>query len=191
MTIEEKLKHFLDVSVEGATRKSSMMIDDHTKALDQIFEQHKTDAVRKADLQLKRGMDSLAYDKNKELSKEQIRIKKETSHLQEELKEKVFMEVKELLEEYRSTKNYQKLLIKQIKKAKEFAGEEEIAIYIDPIDSECLQYLQSVTNIPLTVSEYSFMGGTKALIRSKNIVIDDSFETRFNELKEAFTFINK
>lgn len=191
MTIEEKLKHFLDVSVEGATKKSAMMIDDHTKALDQMFEQHKTDAVRKAELQLKLGMDSLEHDKNKELSKEQIRIKKETSYLQEDLKEKIFTEVKDLLEEYRSTKDYQQLLIKQIKKAKEFAGKEEIAIYIDPSDSECLLSLQSVTDVSLTVSEYSFMGGTKALIRSKNIVIDNSFETRFNELKEAFTFINK
>lgn len=191
MTTEEKLQHFLDVSIKSATQKSSTMIDDYAEALNQIFEQHKKDAVRKADLQVKLGTESLEHAKNKELSKEQIRIKKETSLLQEDLKDKLFVEVRDLLEEYMSTSIYQQLLIKQIKEAKAFAGKEEIIIYIDPADSAKLLDLEAAANADLTISEYSFMGGTRAIIHSKNILIDNSFETRLNELKEAFTFINK
>lgn len=191
MTTEEKLKHFMDASIENATSKSTKMIDDYSDALNKIFEDHKTDSVRKADLQVKLGADSLEREKNKELSKEQIKIKKEMTKAQELRKEELFVEVKNLLEEFMSTRAYQNLLIKQITEAKKFAKEEPITIYIDPADSAALTALQTATDCQLTVSEYSFWGGTRAIIHSKNILIDNSFETRLKEEKEAFTFINK
>lgn len=191
MTTEEKLKHFMDASIENATSKSTKMIDDYSNALNKIFEDHKTDSVRKADLQVKLGADSLEREKNKELSKEQIKIKKEMTKAQELRKEELFVEVKNLLEQFMSTRAYQNLLIKQIKEAKKFAKEEPITIYIDPADSAALTALQTATDCQLTVSEYSFLGGTRAIIHSKNILIDNSFETRLKEEKETFTFINK
>lgn len=191
MTTEEKLKYFLDVSVKSATQKSTAMLSDYKNALSQIFEQHKQDITKKAELQVKFGIASLEHDKNKTLAKEQIRIKKETSQLQEDLKETLFSEVKELLEQYRTTKDYEQLLIQQIQAAKNFAGTEDMILYIDPIDVEKQSRLEAVTHIPLTISEYSFMGGTRAIITTRNILIDHSFETKFNELKESFTFINK
>lgn len=191
MTTEEKLKHFMDASIENATSKSTKMIDDYSNALNKIFEDHKTDSVRKADLQIKLGADSLEREKNKELSKEQIKIKKEMTKAQELRKEELFVEVKNLLEQFMSTRAYQNLLIKQIKEAKEFAREEPITIYIDPADSAALTALQTATDCQLIVSEYSFLGGTRAIIHSKNILIDNSFETRLKEEKETFTFINK
>jgi len=191
MTTEEKLKHFLDVSIEGATKQGASMLEDYKEALNQIFEQHKKDAVRKADLQVTLGIASLEHEKNKELSKEQIRIKRETSQLQEELKEQLFTEVKNLLEQYMATEEYQNLLIKQMKEAKKFAGKEEMILYIDPVDSANLNNLEAAVGAQISISKFSFMGGTKAVIQSKNILIDNSFETKFNELKEAFTFMNK
>ena len=191
MTVEEKLKHFLDVSVRGATKKSTTMITDYKNAFNQIFEHHKRDELKKAELQVKLGIASLEHDKNKALSKEQIRIKKETSQLQEDLKDTLFKEVKELLDQYQTTPDYTQLLIKQIQEAKSFAGTEEIIIYIDPTDAAKQPELESVTNVHLTISEYHFMGGTRAIISSRNILIDNSFETKFKEQKESFTFNNK
>lgn len=191
MTTEEKLNYFLEVSVRSATKQSNAIVTDYQDALDQIFEQHKTDAIKRAELEVTLGMASLEHDKNKTLSKEQIRIKKESSQLQEDLKEKLFAEVKDLLEQYMATQDYQKLLIKQIQEAKAFAGTEEMIIYIDPADSDRLFDLETAANTPLTISEYSFMGGIRAIIPSRNLLIDQSFETKFHELKESFTFMNK
>ena len=191
MTTEEKLKYFLDVSVQSATKKSTAILSDYKEALDQIFEQHKKEVISKAELQVKLGIASLEHDKNKTLAKEQIRIKKETSQLQEDLKETLFSEVKELLEQYKLTQNYSQLLLQQIQTAKNFAGEEEIIIYLDPEDSAKQSYLEEATYTQLTISKYSFMGGTRAIIPSRNILIDHSFETKFNELKDSFTFMNK
>ena len=173
MTTEEKLKHFMDVSIQSATSKSSKMIDDYTNGLNKVFEDHKINAVRKADLQIKIGTDSLQKEKNKERKNE------------------LFTEVRKLLEQFMTTGEYQDLLVKQIKEAKEFARNEAITIYIDPADFNFLTSLETATNCPITVSETSFLGGTRAVIPSKNILIDNSFETKLKEKKEAFTFINK
>ena len=191
MTTEEKLKHFLEASIESATNQSTKLIDDYTEALNKIFEDHKADMQRKTDLQLQLGRDSLEREINKELSREQIQIKREATKKQEDLKDMLFNEVEDLLEEYMATPAYQQLLIKQIKEAAAFAGEDEIVIYIDPADSSELYSLETATNTHLTVSETEFMGGTRAVIKSRNILIDNSFETQLKEAKEAFTFINK
>ena len=45
------------------------------------------------------------------LSKEQLQIKRKITQKQNELKEKLFVEVKQLLEDYMTTSAYQQLLI--------------------------------------------------------------------------------
>lgn len=191
MTTEEKLKHFLETSIESATNKSTKIIEDYKQSLNHILESHMEDARRKAELQIKLGADSLEREKNKELSKAQIAIKKEITKKQEEIKEKLFIEVKDMLETFMATRSYHALLVSQIKEAKAFAKDEEIIIYIDPADSSELVNLETSANTHLKVSEYSFGGGTRAVINARNILIDNSFETKLKEAREAFTFINK
>ena len=188
MTTEEKLKHFLDVTVENANAKSVETIEEYKQGLKKVFESHKEDALRKQELQIKLSEENLRKEKNSEVSKQQIEIKKELGKKQEELKSLLFHEVENKLEEYMSTKEYWKYLIDHIIEAKKFAQDEEIQIYIDPADEEALESLEKATGTQISVSEYSFHGGIRAVIRSKNILIDQSFETRLNEAKDGFSF---
>lgn len=191
MTTDEKLKHFLEASIESATSQSTQLIDDYSKALDIIFEDHKTDTLRKAELQIRLGKESLEREMNKELFREQLLIKRETTRRQAALKSMLFSEIEELLAEYMTTPGYRELLVRRIKEASSFAGKEEITIYIDPSDAPMQKDLEAATHARLTVSETGFMGGIRAVIRSRNILIDDSFETRLKEAKDAYTFIIK
>lgn len=86
------------------------------------------------------------------------------------------------------TREYQDYLVAEIRKAKQFAGDEEVLIYIDPADSGKLNSLASMTNTTVEVSKYGFGGGIRALIRARNILIDQSFETKLKEAEEAFVF---
>ena len=128
---------------------------------------------------------------NKELSREQIQIKRDMAKKQDSLKEQLFQEVQELLEKYMASPDYKKLLLKQIKAASSFAGTDAIIIYINPSDADKLPELEQSAKIPLTISQASFIGGIRAVIESKNILIDNSFETQLKEAKESFTFFNK
>ena len=168
MTTEEKLKHFLDVTTESTNAKNAKVLEDYTNALEKAFEEHK--------------------EQNAEIARAQLQIRERVSGLSEELKAKLFTEVRDKLERYMDTREYQDYLVAEIRKAKEFAGEDEVLIYIDPADSGKLNSLAAMTNTTVEVSKYGFGGGIRALIRSRNILIDQSFETKLKEAEETFVF---
>ena len=102
-----------------------------------------------------------------------------------EWEEKLSEKVKERLKQYQQTEDYQKYLAAKIRMAKEVAEEEEITVYIDPADADKKERLERDTGVELTVSNMEFGGGIRAVIRSRNILIDESFMTKL-EQEETF-----
>ncbi len=96
-------------------------------------------------------------------------------------REKLLDEVRRLLAEYQQTDKYQEYLIAKIKMAMEVAGEEEAVIYINPSDAGRKAELEALTGAALTVSSFDFGGGVRAVIRSRNILIDESFVTKLEQ----------
>lgn len=188
LTTEEKLQHFLESSMKNSRIESNQLIEDYSNALEKIFKEHQEDVKRKAALEIKVEKDKIRREGNKELAKEQLVIKRKLSKKHTELTDKIFVEVKDLLENFMSTKSYIELLIKQIREAKEFAKGDDIIIYIDPADTSKIYELQEATAITLKVSQYSFGGGTRAVLPKRNILIDNSFETKLAEAQENFRF---
>ena len=162
MTTEEKLKHFEEAAVERAKAKREAAIAEHQAALEKIEAEHMAETDRRAALQIKTETENLNRSINTALSKEQLQIRREISQKNDELKEKLFVEIKTQLEEYMSTPAYVKLLEKQIKDILKIAGGEHVTIYIDPNDQFLLQDLAAATNTAISVSEYSFMGGSRS-----------------------------
>ena len=188
MTTEEKLKYFEESSLEEARKQASAMIEEYKVNLDKVEKEHKATTLRQSDLQLKTESDNLKRNNNMALSKEQLQIKRKITQKQNELKEKLFVEVKQLLEDYMTTSAYQQLLIKQIKNIQKEAGSGKLILYIDPADSDKRSSLQVATGAPVTVSEYSFMGGTRAVLQDRKILIDNSFASKLEKLKADFSF---
>ena len=164
------------------------MLDDYMAALEKTFEEHTASAKRRADMQVTMETEKLEREMNKRLSIAQLDLKREVSHKQEELKDKLFVELKDKLENFMDTGDYQRLLESQVKAAKEFAGDEELIIYMDPSDADRLQRLALHHNATIKVSEYSFMGGTRAVIPPTHILIDNSFETKLKAARHEFKF---
>lgn len=188
MTTEEKLKHFEESSMERARAQSMEIIAKHQEALAQVEQEHKETKLRQADLQIHTETESLKHQINMALSKEQVDIRRRITKHQNDLKDALFQEVESRLESFRSTKQYQELLISQIQKILEMAQGEEVTIYLDPADSSLQKTLEKTCKTPLTLSAYSFLGGTRAVLPARHILIDNSFESRLAEEKEAFTF---
>ena len=188
MTTEEKLKHFQDICMEDARERSAKMLDDYMNALEKAYEEHTADARRRADMQVEAETEKLEREINKRLSIGQLDLKREFSHRQEELKDKLFVELKDKLANFMETQEYQQLLDRQVKEAKAFAGDEELIIYMDPSDGDKLQRIAMHHNASIKLSEYSFTGGIRALIPCKHILIDNSFETKLSEARHEFKF---
>lgn len=186
MTTEEKLQHFTMYAMEEARNKSNTMLREYTDALEKIFQEHKEKKKRQADLEIKTETARLVSENNKQASEAQIEIRRMLSKRQAELKDKLFVEVKDMLARFAETREYHQMLVRQFREAMEFAGGEEIILYIDPSDAQIQYSIEAEIGAPVTVSTYSFQGGTRAVIPARNILIDNSFETKIAEAKEHF-----
>lgn len=188
MTIDEKLSHFYDVTVEDAQAKAAGILEEHRKALAQMTEKHKADSQENAQVQIKAETANARREINKALSAEQLTIKRDWTKKQNELKEKLFAEVKTQLENFRNTPDYPAYLENRIKEALDFAEQDKINIYLSPEDSALLPDLVERTKAFITVSAEDFLGGIKATIPHKNILIDHSFAGNFQAVYKEFKF---
>lgn len=188
MTIDEKLQHFYDISVEEAKEDAAKAIEAHREHLAQMLEEHKSTRTQSAEAEVKAEAEHVRREVNKALSAEQITLKRDWSRKQEELKTDLFAKVRKKLELFMSTPEYLDYLRRQIREVKEFAGEDEIQISLSLDDKDIAEKVSAETGVPLSVSEESFVGGIRAAIPHKNILIDNSFLEGMESLRREFKF---
>lgn len=188
MTIEEKITHIQGVVMEEARGKGNQIIEQHRQALNRIFETHCQEVTRQSQTRIKGETVSARQQLNTAASKRQIQLKRELSKVKHTLKTELFEEVRELLDEYMKTEDYQNLLVAYIAKVARFANGQPFIIYINPTDAEKKMYLEERTGMTVTVSQDDFIGGIRAVIRERNILIDYSFLGALDKEQEEFVF---
>ena len=188
MTIDEKLSHFYDITVEEAHAKAAAILEGHKETLEKMTEERKALSEENAQAQIKAETANARREINKALSAEQLTIKRDWTKKQNELKEKIFSEVKELLESFTKTPEYENYLASKIKEALDFAENDEISIYLSPEDSSLAEKLQQSTGASIQIAKDSFLGGIRATIPQKNILIDHSFAGNFEAAYKEFKF---
>lgn len=188
MKLDVKLDHFYQSVIDDATAQSDAILKDYQDSLDKIYKDQKEDSLRKAKVSLQVESDHLIRQKNKALSSEAISIRRKISEKDAELKEKLFVDIKKRVMDFMQTKEYDELLVKQIKDAVAFAHGERMTIYINASDEAKKDQLEKATNVSLTVSTMDFLGGTRVVIHEKHILIDNSFTNKLAEEKDIFTF---
>ena len=109
-------------------------------------------------------------------------------HTMEELKEALFGEVSTKIRDFMSTSEYETYLCRKIKEAQDFAENDEIHIFLSSTDRERLDALIQKTGISLQVSGEDFIGGIRAEIPHKNILIDNSFAANLDAMRKEFKF---
>lgn len=189
MTLEEKIAHLRTTSMEQARAEGNAIIDAHREALEKIFEDHKAEAIRQSETRIKAETTNARLSLNQAAAKSQLEIKRRQGKVQQELKDKIFKETLELVNDYMKTEAYDDFLIKCIQYAENFAGREPVVIYINPSDEKKRSDLEDATGIHLTVSAEDFIGGVRAVIRSRNILIDNSFKTQLRNEYDKFLFL--
>ena len=187
-TTEEKLQHFYDVSMESAREEAQKALEEYRRALDDMFEEHKKEKEKSAELRLKLETENAKREINKALSAEQLHIKRKLSKKQQELREKIFIDLQAKLEIFRKSSDYPQWLKEKIKEEQNIADSDEIQIYLSKIDENLKESIEAETGISIQLSEEPFMGGMRAVIPAKNILIDQTFLTMFESEKEEFNF---
>ncbi|MCI5648802.1 MAG: V-type ATP synthase subunit E [Fusicatenibacter sp.] len=188
MTTEEKLQNFYTHSLDCASKEAERLITDHQKALDQLFDEHKEIKLRQAEEEVTAETEKAKRDINKSLSADQLQIKRQLSRKNMELKEQLFAEVREKLNAYKKDPSYEDYLARKIREALDFAGSDTLKLYLDPSDESHKASLEKKLSVTLTISSMPFLGGIRAVIPDKNILIDNSFDTLIAEERENFIF---
>ena len=186
MTTEEKLHHFNSIILESTQAECDEAFEEYKQSMDKYFETHKQECIEKHKLEEKVEADNIKRMASKEYTTEQLHIRRKMNHKQEELKNKLLAEVEALMEAFFTTEDYKKLLIKQINEAVEVARGEEIHIFLDVKDSRLKEELEAACNVQLIADGRTFYGGIKAEIPKKNILIDNSFESKLDNWKETY-----
>ena len=188
MTIEERIAHIQESAMEEARLKADAITKQHEKMLAGIFNQHRDEAVRQSEVRIRGELINARQQQNMAASRAQIELKREYGKRQKELKKELFEEVERKLQEYMKTDAYEKALVPYIEKALRFANGEELTIYINPTDADKKDYLEEHTGMKLTVSKEDFVGGVRAVVHGRNVLIDHAYKGALENEYQKFLF---
>ena len=174
MTIDEKLQHFYEVSLDEAREDAAQAIQEHKEHLARTLEDHKQTSRQNAEAEIKAETGHVRREVNKALSAEQITLRRDLSRKQ--------------VQQFITTAEYDEYLCRRINEAVKFAGDDEIQIYLSSSDKSKANDLAQKTGTPLQVSKEDFIGGIRAEIPHKNILIDNSFSANLASMCREFKF---
>ena len=86
------------------------------------------------------------------------------------------------------TEEYKEVLIRYIEKAAQFASGMAMTIYINPSDADKKTYLEERTGMTLTISKVDFIGGVRAVVPEKNVLVDYAFKGALENEYQKFQF---
>ena len=188
MNIEEKVTRLREAAMTEARAQGNTIIEQHKKALKNVFEQHKEEAKKQAETRIKAERTSIRHQLNMSTSKAQLDMKRELGKTQRRLKKELFVEVDQLLRDYMKTEEYKHLLVEYIEHAAAFANGAEMTIYINPSDEDNKDFLEEHTGVKVTISKEEFIGGIRTVIHERNILIDHAFKGAIEREYQRFVF---
>lgn len=186
MAAEEKLKYIYDSTISAIRTHREEELKEIKARLDESLEKYRKSAQAETEMQERIHRDNIKREMQKELASQKLAYRREQAEVEGQIIEKLFEEVTSLLAEYRKTPEYKELIIDLIHKAKEFADDDEIIVYICREDEDKKEELEEKSGVPLVVSDVPFRGGIQAEIRSRNIFINISFSSRVEEMKKNY-----
>jgi vacuolar-type H+-ATPase subunit E/Vma4 len=153
-----------------------------------VLDQHEDEAKKQSEMRIKAEKINARQQQNMAVSRAQLELKREYGLRRKELKKKLFEEVEEKVQKFMETPEYVQLLIAYIDKAARFAEGEELTIYINPTDADKKEYLEEHTGMQLTISKEDFVGGVRAVVHGRNVLIDHAYKGAIEQEFQSFVF---
>lgn len=187
MTLEEKLDVFYNAAINDATNQSVQILEEYKENLEKLQKEHEEETLKKAEASLKNESEYLIRDKNKKISDESLLLRRTITKKTKEHEKAVFERVEKKLNDFMKTPAYMELLMAQITYALDYAKGEAIELYINQTDSDKKQALETSLHCSILISNIDFVGGIRAVIRNRNVLIDNSFAAKLSEERDSFT----
>lgn len=191
MEINEKLDLFFRATIEAANGKSQEILEEQEKIYQESIAAYEKKKQEQFGTRVRVAENQVEREENRIVSEQILQLKKEYHDKQELWKEELFGLVTKRLEDYRKTEEYKAFLRQKIAAAEKYAGEDTMQIYLDTADANLREELADGAGCEILVSKEPFGGGIRAVIRDRNLLMDESFDRKLAEEKEKFSFNGK
>lgn len=188
MEINDKLDVFFHAAIEAANGKSEAIIEEQKQIYQENIAAYEKKKQEELSTRVRIAENQVEKEENRRVSEQILQMKKDYHSKQESRKEELFALVEQRLADYRTTPEYKSFLEKKMKEAKGYAEGTEMKVYIDPKDGTLQQELETKMGCKVLVSKEAFGGGIRAVMREKNLLMDESFDRKLLEEKEKFSF---
>lgn len=188
MEISEKLDIFYRAAIDAANEQSTAMLDKYRARYETDIAAYRQEKQKEQQTRERIAQERVRKKVNRALSEEMVLLKKEYHKAQEEKKDELFALVEQKIADYRGTEAYAALLAQKTVQAVRLANGGELRVYIDPADVHLQEELEKKCNCAILVSAYPFGGGIRAVIPEKNVLIDESFDSKLAAERAQFSF---
>ena len=189
MTIDEKLDALFEQATEDARAEGNALLKEYQQSLDALYNAHVAERQMTDHQTLKEETAAIVRDTNREFSERQQEIRQKMAKIQDEIRMTMFTLVREKLEAFREQPEYAEYLVRKVSEIKEFAEGDEVLIYLDPVDEKYSELIENATGTKPVISEENFDGGVRAVIRSRHVLMDNSFKTLTQDAEEGYVWV--
>ncbi|MHC3404256.1 hypothetical protein [Aerococcus sp. Group 2] len=186
MKLEEKMAYFKDQVTQQSQAEIDQQINQYRQTLEDDYQKFQVQTDETFAHRLVNEKEALRKENNKAISQIQINQQRELFLTEENMKLTLFQTFTKQIESYQKSEAYIEQLKKMLKNIQAYAGREKYDLYIDENDSHLRSQLESYASHPIIISDRPFMGGIRAVLRERQILVDYSFLTFLDRLKENF-----
>lgn len=186
MKLEEKMAYFKDQVTQQSQAEIDQQINQYRQTLEDDYQKFQEQTDETFAHRLVNEKEALRKENNKAVSQIQINQQRELFLTEENMKLTLFQTFTKQIESYQKSEAYIEQLKKMLKNIQAYAGREKYDLYIDENDSHLRSQLESYASHPIIISDRPFMGGIRAVLRERQILVDYSFLTFLDRLKENF-----
>ena len=186
MDAEHKLQHFFNISVQTASQQNADSLDKYKSSLDSAFDDHKNQIRHTADETILTKKNIILQSVRRDYSSKESEARRSLINLKNDIRNDLFHKVRQLISEFRQTDEYTDYLINRINYIDSVAGDDAAEIYIDLSDSRLQKTLEDKTGKKINIYDIDFSGGIRAVIPSRNILIDETLKPIFNDLHDNY-----
>ena len=182
MKVSEKLDMFSKLAIKQAEEKRIRILNEIKEEYNRALREIQDSLQKEADSTIREEAYKVWQEKNRVMLQSSVEMKRSLIELRDELADKLFDNIREKLNEYMQTPEYESALMDQIQKiSRQYC---DLLIYLDPVDMRFAEQIKWRFNADVDCE--SLIGGFRVLIKEKHMVIENSFSARLEEAKENF-----
>jgi vacuolar-type H+-ATPase subunit E/Vma4 len=186
--MERNIVKFKESALNNVYKKREAEVLEYKTKLDKELEDYRSGKIKQNEAVLLLEEDMIQKTINEGYTDKLYLLKKKLSQRTDEMKDIIFKELLEKLEDFKKTEEYLLYLAKLIETIKSYCKPgDSIQILIDPTDGHLKEELEKRVKCPLVIED-SFIGGVRAFLND-NVMIDNSFQSKFGELQANFSLL--